>query len=306
MNKLLGAAGLMVLVLTVAAVAPAAETVHEVDWTAVQIGARDFQVVPATPPGLREEVRRLGHEPADFPCARITNPTAASRTARVLVLDAPGVSQATYAVTGQVRYESVGGEGYLEMWSVFPGGKRHFSRTLAAQGPMARLHGTAGWRWFCLPFSVTSGGQRPHRLILNVVLPRGGTVELGPLKLTQYAPGEDPLQQPGHWWSERAGGLLGGLLGVLLGTLGAAIGALSCSGKYRGLVLGLLLAGIVFGAVLLAVGAAAVVAHQPYGVYYPLLLAGGLAAALCAVLRPGVRRRYDEQELRRMSAQDTA
>jgi hypothetical protein len=57
-------------------------------------------------------------------------------------------------------------------------------------------------------------------------------------------------------------------------------------------------------AIALAAGIFAVTHGQPYGVYYPLLLGGGLGFMLFGGLRPMVRRRYDEIELRRMSAAD--
>ena len=181
---------------------------------------------------------RAGHESEAKP-----------RTLTVLVLDSPGVSQAAYAVTGQVRCDSVGGEGYLEMWSLFPGGGRYFSRTMASQGPMARLHGTAGWRRFVLPFQ-SKAGMYPSKLVINVVLPRGGTVELGPLKLMQYGPGEDPLREPGE--PHFGVGLVVMASVYMLGPFSACSAVssdiLSSMGKHRRLVMGLTMLGIVGGA----------------------------------------------------------
>ena len=51
-------------------------------------------------------------------------------------MEAPAVTGDSYAITGKVAYEGVEGDGYLEMWSVFPDGSRYFSRTLDDAGPL--------------------------------------------------------------------------------------------------------------------------------------------------------------------------
>lgn len=287
MSKLLTAVGMMVLIVLITAVAPAAETLREITWQGqAPAGAK----AAASGPGNIE----------------VPNPSGAPLTLPLLTLENPGVTQATHALTGRVRYENVTGPAYLEMWTSYPDGKRFFSRAMAPRGPMGRLQGTSGWRYFSIPFFARGTSQPPSRLELNLVMPGKGTVELGPVALRQFAKGEDPLALPGQWWPGWMGGVIGGLLGVLLGCLGGVTGVLSASGKHRGLVLGLMVAGLIAGLALLAVGVAALVAHQPYAVYYPFLLAGGLVAVLCGGLRPVVQRRYAEFELRRMSAQDTA
>jgi hypothetical protein len=271
--------------------AMAGAKVRDIDWSTQRAGAKGFEVLPAS-------------ADADFARARVTGSPTAPRTVTVLELDDPGITRPFYVLTGKVRYWNVGGEGYLEMWSHFPGGRKHFTRTRAASGPMARLTGTSVWRVFVLPFMTAHTKQRPSKLVIKVVLPRGGTVELGPLELRQARRGEDPLSQLETWWPDRTGGLIGGLLGLLLGGLGAAVGVLSSTGKHRGLVMGLMLAGTIFGAILFAAGVGALATRQPYAVYYPLTLAGGLAAVLFTALRPGVRRRYDALERRRRRAKD--
>src|SRR5207253_1868656 len=40
----------------------------------------------------------------------------------LVTIERPPVTDPTYAVTGQVRYQGVEGQGYLEMWTVFPDG----------------------------------------------------------------------------------------------------------------------------------------------------------------------------------------
>src|SRR5438034_9909812 len=64
---------------------------------------------------------------------RIESPLGGG-TFPLAVLDHPPVDGAGYAIWGKVRYMGVQGAGYLEMWSVFPGG-RYFSRTTDTEGP---------------------------------------------------------------------------------------------------------------------------------------------------------------------------
>jgi hypothetical protein len=292
MNRLLCGAVVVALLVALGTGAMAAETVRAIDWAQQAVRAPGVTLVPAGEGG------QAG--------LKVTNTGPGSVAVVLLQLDAPGLSQPVYALSGRLRSEGVTKPAYLEMWTYYPDGGRYFSRTQAARGPMGRLQGTSGWRFFAVPFFAKQTSAPPRKLVLSLVLPGPGTVELGPVALRQFAPGEDPLTEPGQWFSGRTGGLIGGLLGALLGTLGAAVGVLSSSGKRRELTLGLMLAGIVVGLALLAAGVAAVLARQPYSVYYPLLLAGGLTAVLCAAMRPNVARRYAELELRRMSAQDTA
>jgi len=54
----------------------------------------------------------------------------------------------------------------------------------------------------------------------------------------------------------------------------------------------------------LVAGLVALGLGQPYAVYYPLLLFGGILTVVCGGLLPVIRRRYAEIELRRMTAMD--
>ena len=220
----------------------------------------------------------------------------------LVTIDHPPVAGPGYVVAGQVRYEGVEGQGYLEMWTVFPDGQRFFSRTLAPRGPLAALHGESTWRRFELPFDLSGASQAPSRLEINLVLPGRGTVWLGPMQVQPWAGAAGTMQ--GGWWSERVGALVGTMLGSLLGVVGALIGVLGGRGKARRTVLALLVGVIAVGACLVLVGAAAVAGSQPRHVWYPLLLVGGLSAVVGLVVLPGVRRRYAADELRRIEAMD--
>ena len=245
--------------------------------------------------------------PADartrFETLQVENLRSEPRSVTVVVLNQPGVTSSRYAVRGQVRYEQMEGIGYLEMWSFLKGGGRYFSRTLAGAGPLASLTGSSPWRLILLPFDSNGQGV-PERLIVNVVFAGRGTVFLSPLELVQYSGSEDPLTPAGAWWSDRQGGVVGGLTGGLLGVLGALVGVLAGTGRARRLVLGLLKFMIVASAAALLLGGVALAMGQPYGVYYPLLLIGVIGVLVPAVLLGTLRKRYEQMELRRMSAFD--
>ncbi len=229
------------------------------------------------------------------------------QTIHLLTIERPAITTGTYAISGQVRHEAVESDAYLEMWNDFGEGGRYSSKTLAPEGPGRLIKGSSSWRSFVLPFFNKRGGPPPYRLIINLVLPARGKVWIGPLRLTQFADGQNPLAAatvPGQWWSERTAGLWGGIIGSILGVLGGVIGWLVGRGKARPVSLTLLRIEQIGGALLLPIGLYAMLRGQPYAVYYPLLLIGGLCLILATVILPGVRRRYAELELRRMQAMD--
>jgi len=220
----------------------------------------------------------------------------------LVTIDHPPVAGPAFRVAGDVRYEGVEGQGYVEMWTMLPNGARYFTRTLAPAGPLETLHGDSKWRRFELPFQLGDSGPAPARLEINVVLPGGGTVWIGPLRLEQSS--AQMATTEGGWWSERSGGLYGAILGSSLGVLGAIIGVLGGSGKARRLVLALLAGMVVGGGCAVLVAAAAAFTAQPRHVWYPLLLLGGLSAVVGLVVGPALRRRYAADELRRIQAMD--
>ncbi|MHC4574632.1 MAG: hypothetical protein ACYS76_10960 [Planctomycetota bacterium] len=240
---------------------------------------------------------------------KVENSQGEARTFAVLSMREPGITASSYAVTGKVRYEDVEGAGYLEMWNHFPDGSKYFSRTLADSGQLQSLQGSSDWRSFALPFHMGEGtDMRPVELELNVVLPGRGTVYLGPLELVQYvkAGGASLGGRGGAWWDDRTAGVVGGIAGSLIGLTGGLIGLLAWMGKARGLVLLLLTLLSVVGVTSLVFGLTAVVLSQPYRVYYPLLLLGCVCTIVPIFARGSVRRRFEEIELRKMKAMDTA
>ena len=107
----------------------------------------------------------------------------------------------------------------------------------------------------------------------------------------------DPMRF-GLWY----GGLGGGLLGLLGGVLGAATAVLAPKGKGQNFILGAFTFMKWIGVMNLAIGLYAVHERQPYGIWYPLVLIGGLFTMLFSLLRPIVRKRYEEVEQQQMNA----
>jgi len=243
-----------------------------------------------------------GGGPGGAAVLELCTPGPGPASLHLVTIDHPSITGPAYAVTGQVRYQGVEGQGYLEMWTVFPDGERFFSRTLASQGALAALHGDSPWRSFELPFDLSGASQLPTRLEINLVLPARGTVWLGPLHLQRsYAPA---ATGQGGWWSERFATLVGVIVGSVVGVVGAIVGILGGRGKARRLVLALLVGMIAIGGCLVLVGAAAASSSQPRHVWYPLLAIGGASAIIALVILPVMRRRYAADELRRIVAMD--
>jgi hypothetical protein len=209
-------------------------------------------------------------------------------------IPSPGITEDRYVVRGRVRYREVSGEGYLEMWNLFGDGGRYFTRTLEEAGPLQRIAGTSDWRDFGLYFDATGAAAPPEKLIIGLVLPGAGEVSISNLTLVELDTAMR-LENPGHW-----GGIAGGILGVV----GAILGSLAGAGRARTFVLAGFKALMVAGVAGLTLGIVALFRNAPYQTYYPLLLVSTIALAVPAFSLPGVRKRYEEIELRRMRALD--
>lgn len=228
---------------------------------------------------------------------RVSNKSDLPLSVTLLTIENPAITKNKYAIKGEVRYEDVAGQGYLEMWSTFTKGK-FFTKTLLQSGPMQSIEGTSDWRLFMLPFDTLRSTERPTKLEINLVLPGQGVVWLKSVTLNQFATSGNP------WWSERAAGLWGGILGSLFGCIGALIGVLGSKGKARGLVIAMINVMHVCGLISLCLGVVALVDSQPYGVYYPLFLFGVLCGPVLFAIRRTVKMRYEQIELHKMNARD--
>ena len=107
----------------------------------------------------------------------------------------------------------------------------------------------------------------------------------------------DPIRF-GLWY----GGLGGGLLGLSGAVLGAVTAVLAPKGKGQNFILGAFTFMKWVGLVHLVIGLYSIYERQPYGIWYPLVLIGGLFTLLFSLLRPIVCKRYEEVEQRQMSA----
>jgi hypothetical protein len=96
----------------------------------------------------------------------------------------------------------------------------------------------------------------------------------------------------------------GTLLGVLAGLWGSLLGMLGPRGKAKSLVLGGLGLLLTAAAICLIAGVLALLNHQPYGVWYGLLLPGVIGLFVMGPLTPVALTAYRQAELRSIQARD--
>ena len=166
---------LFALLLAVTTTAPdslAAKPMRTLVWSALKAQGADLPgtILPAT-------------DERPFEALRFENKTGRARTFTVATLDDPGITADRWMFSGQVHYEKVLGKGYLELLNVLTDGDTYYSRTLAKTGPSAYLTGDSGWRPFALIFKAWKHGNRPKRIVLSVVLPERGVVDLSPVEI---------------------------------------------------------------------------------------------------------------------------
>lgn len=98
--------------------------------------------------------------------------------------------------------------------------------------------------------------------------------------------------------------LPGTLLGCLGGVWGTLAGVFAPQGKAKTLVFGLWSVIFVASVILLGAGLFALIAGQPYGVWYGLGLAGMIGTCVLGPMFFTVRQRYRQAEARRLEARD--
>jgi hypothetical protein len=233
--------------------------------------------------------------PAGEPAIRVTG-TSAATTTTIVVCQNPPLSHHQYVVRGEVKYEGVIGDGYLELLNNFGPQGEYFTRSLSSSGPMRKLSGASPWRHFELPF-YAEPGMRPKQLTLNVVLP-------GPGDVTIAQPTLLALSTSSEWWSPPQAGLIGGGLGAFIGMLGGLIGIATAWCKSRPLTLSLFAVALFTSGVSLLAGVIAIFAGQRWHVCYPLLLVGLIGLTVFGVNLWNLLQRFQHDELRRIAAVD--
>lgn len=101
-------------------------------------------------------------------------------TTIVLTDDQPGVNGASFQLHGAVKYEGTGDKAYLEMLTRV-GAAKLTSQTQGDQTIMSKFLG--GWRNFTLRVTLTGSSVPAKQIILNAVLPDGGTIWLRNLRM---------------------------------------------------------------------------------------------------------------------------
>jgi hypothetical protein len=143
---------------------------------------------------LHDDGKLLGGTPLKMDgrtVLKIENTNEAPLQVTLFRIEKPPIASATYAILGEIRYENVQGNAYLEMWNYFPPVSsglpegQYFSRTLgeAGSGPVGRISGTSSWRPFSLTFDRSGTTNLPTRLEINIFLPARGVVWLGSPRL---------------------------------------------------------------------------------------------------------------------------
>jgi hypothetical protein len=264
---------------------------------------------------LAQSGQLLGGTPATVDgrtVLKVVNTNDTPLQTQLVIVRQPAITKTLYAITGEVKYDGVRGDGYLEMWNYYPPAQTgaveagYFSRTLGESGDMGKITGTSNWRRFLLPFDRTGTSARPTRLEINLFLPAQGTVNLGSIKLVEYAAGfgSGGAGPANAWWADRSAGLIGGIGGGFIGCLGTLLAWLASKGKARGFVLAIQKGLIVLGGLLVAAGLAALGLRQPYAVWFVLLLVGVLLLGIFPFRLRQSQRTYNDLELRKMTALD--
>ena len=127
--------------------------------------------------------------------------------------------------------------------------------------------------------------HRPESITLkiNVVVPGKGTIELSDVEVRDLPTFALPTPS-GDWFDSRTGHFYGGVAGAFWGCFGGLFGTLGGilvpRGKGRRLLTGMFVFAFVMGILHFAVGIAALFFGQPYHVWYPFVLIGGLMVVI--------------------------
>ncbi len=111
-----------------------------------------------------------------------------------------------------------------------------------------------------------------------------------------------------EWWTMQQGiyfGAYGGAtVGATVGLLGAIIGISAARGKLGRWAVTAIAVAASIGLVGAMAGVTALLLAQPYHVYYPLLMVGGIVALVCGCNVPSMLAMVRAAEQRRMAARE--
>jgi hypothetical protein len=254
---------------------------------------------------------RLVREPGTVKL-RIDGVADGGETVLLFEIEEPGITRSSYALVGEVRYENVEGEGYLETLNYFVTEKegaaareRYFSRTLSDGGTMGKVSGDSDWRPFLLPFHVGKGSDRhPDKIALNLHLPGEGLVEIREVRLVDGRSGMGSMYFEGGWWSHRATGLWGAIGGALFGIWGCLARLCAGRGKYLAFTRFTFVAWACIGVPFMIVGLVAAAQGQPFHVFFFPIFFGGLMSGVGGWELVKFREMETKLELRKMQAAD--
>ena len=214
--------------------------------------------------------------------------TETGATVRLFEVADPGIDNMTLVYEALVRTE-MSGRAYLQMWCRFPAKGEFFSLGLDTEA-----QGTRGWTLMRTSFFLKKG-EKPDLIRLNLVLEGKGSAWIKDIRL---------LRGTSPWFDIGWASYSGAIAGCVLGLWGALVGTLGARGKARRFVIGSTWTIVVACSIVLAAGAAALIARQPYEIWFPLALIGALGTTIPAAHLMQMSRAYREAERRRMSAQD--
>ena len=89
-------------------------------------------------------------------------------------------------------------------------------------------------------------------------------------------------------------GILGGAMGVCGGIVGIVGGVFGRDGKYKKIVLAFVVVPMVIGVLLLPIGLVALLIRQPFHVWYPFALTGGIAITIFLPLYFSLKKIYEQ------------
>jgi MFS family permease len=110
-----------------------------------------------------------------------------------------------------------------------------------------------------------------------------------------------------EWWTQHEAALFGAISGSAVGGVGglygALVGVLAPKGIGRRVLIPIHVGIVILGFGGLVAGVVAACTNQPYHVYYPLLLIGGIVTFVMGGLLPVVIIRYRQAESRKVDAE---